>query len=183
MAHAPTAAVTAKGIRDGDRAALGALVARRGAAVLAYCDRVASPGRALEAAGEAFARFRREVVAAPEPRALDPEALLLGATRRAAAACAPRPAPVRGTLTRRRGAARGGGRGSRRAGSRRRAIARPARPLPRRGPPSPTGPPGSRPAPCRPPGPAPAPRRPPPVAATTGPAPRGRRRTSRSPPM
>src|SRR5881409_3500165 len=85
MAHAPTAAVTAKGIRDGDRAALGALVARRGAAVLAYCDRVAAPGRALEAAGEAFARFRREVVAASEPRALDPEALLLSGTRRGAA--------------------------------------------------------------------------------------------------
>ncbi|TMM03423.1 MAG: zf-HC2 domain-containing protein [Actinobacteria bacterium] len=104
MAHAPTAAVTAKGIRDGDRAALGALVARRGAAVLAYCDRVAAPGRALEAAGEAFARFRREVVAAAEPRALDPEALLLSGTRRAAAACAPRPAAPRGTLARRRAA-------------------------------------------------------------------------------
>src|SRR5437667_151702 len=74
MAHAPTAAVTAKGIRDGDRAALGALVARRGAAVLAYCDRVAAPGRALEAAGEAFARFRREVVAAAAPRTAAPNA-------------------------------------------------------------------------------------------------------------
>src|SRR5213592_4994079 len=104
MAPAPTAAVTAQGIRDGDRVALGALVARRGAAVLAYCERVAAPGRALEAAGEAFARFRREVVAAPEPRALDPEALLLRGTRRAAAARAPRPAEARGTLAARRGA-------------------------------------------------------------------------------
>ncbi|HEY3021301.1 MAG TPA: zf-HC2 domain-containing protein, partial [Solirubrobacteraceae bacterium] len=103
MAPTPTAAVTAQGIRDGDRAALGALVARRGTAVLAYCDRVAAPGRALEAAGEAFARFRREVVAAAEPRALDPEALLLGGTRRAAAACAPRPTAPRGALARRRG--------------------------------------------------------------------------------
>src|SRR5881409_3726956 len=102
MALAPTAAVTARGIRDGDRAALGALVARRGAAVLAYCDRVAAPGRALEAAGEAFAGFRREVVTAAEPRALDPEALLLCSTRRAAATCAPRAAAPRGTLSRRR---------------------------------------------------------------------------------
>src|SRR5437870_4120018 len=38
MAHAPTAAVTAKGIRDGDRAALGALVARRGAAATRFTE-------------------------------------------------------------------------------------------------------------------------------------------------
>src|SRR3954469_10676272 len=99
-----TSVVTAQGVRDGDRGALTALVERRGAAVLAYCEAVAEPGRGLEAAGEAFARFRREVRAAPEPRALDPEALLRSATRRAAAAHAPRPAPPRGLLARRLGA-------------------------------------------------------------------------------
>src|SRR3954451_23441544 len=89
MSSPQTSVVTAQGVRDGDRGALTALVERRGAAVLAYCEAVAQPGRGLEAAGEAFARFRREVRAAPEPRTLDPEALLLSATRHAAAAQAP----------------------------------------------------------------------------------------------
>ena len=103
MSSPPTAVVTAQGVRDGDRSALAALVERRGAAVLAYCEAVAEPGRGLEAAGEAFARFRREVRAAAEPRALDPEALLLSATRRAAAARAPEPEAPRGLLARRLG--------------------------------------------------------------------------------
>src|SRR3954454_1357902 len=81
-----TAPVTAARVRDGEPAALGALVARRGAAVLAYCDAVAAAGAAVDAAAEAFARFRGEVVAAPEPRALDPEAVLLRETRQVAAA-------------------------------------------------------------------------------------------------
>src|SRR5258705_8400092 len=100
----PTAAVTAQGVRDGERGALAALVERRGGAVLAYCEAVAEPGRGLEAAGEAFARFRREVRAAAEPRALDPEALLLRSTRRAAAAQAPSAPPPGGVLARRLGA-------------------------------------------------------------------------------
>src|SRR4051795_2604478 len=99
-----TAVVTAQGVRDGDRMALTALVERRGAAVLAYCEAVAEPGRGLEAAGEALARFRREVRAAAEPRALDPEVLLLRATRRAAAARAPKPEEPRGLVARRLGA-------------------------------------------------------------------------------
>src|SRR3954447_11773259 len=104
MSSTSTSVVTAQGVRDGDRAALATLVERRGAAVLAYCEAVAEPERGLEAAGEAFARFRREVRAAPEPRTLDPEALLLSSTRRAAAAKAPKPAPPRGLLARRLGA-------------------------------------------------------------------------------
>src|SRR5436190_1135886 len=104
MSSPPTAVVTAQGVRDGDRMALTALVERRGAAVLAYCEAVAEPGRGLEAAGEALARFRREVRAAAEPRALDPEVLLLRATRRAAAARAPKPEEPRGLVARRLGA-------------------------------------------------------------------------------
>src|SRR5256885_5913433 len=98
------AAVTARGVREGDRAALAALVDRRGAAVLAYCDHLSAPGRALEAAGEAFADFRRHVRDAEDPRSLDPEKLLLNATRRAAAARAPRPEAPTGLLARRRAA-------------------------------------------------------------------------------
>src|SRR2546423_15579462 len=95
------AAVTARGVRDGDRAALATLVERRGAAVLAFCDHLAAPGRALEAAGEAFAEFRRDVRAAEDPRTLDPELLLLNATRRAAATRAPRPEAPSGLFARR----------------------------------------------------------------------------------
>jgi len=98
------AAVTARGVREGDRAALAALVDRRGAAVLAYCDHLSAPGRALEAAGEAFADFRRQVRDAEDPRSLDPEKLLLNATRRAAAARAPRPEAPAGLFARRRAA-------------------------------------------------------------------------------
>src|SRR4051812_16559742 len=104
MSSPPTAVVTAQGVRDGDRMALTALVERRGAAVLAYCEAVAEPGRGLEAAGEALARFRREVRAAAEPRALDPEVLLLRSTRRTAAARAPKPEEPRGLVARRLGA-------------------------------------------------------------------------------
>src|SRR3954468_14223457 len=103
MSSTSTSVVTAQGVRDGDRGALTALVERRGAAVLAYCEAVAQPGRGLEAAGEAFARFRREVRAAPEPRTLDPEALLLTSARRAAATQAPKAAPPGGLLARRLG--------------------------------------------------------------------------------
>jgi anti-sigma factor RsiW len=95
--------VTAARVRDGEPAALGALVDRRGSAVLAYCEEVAEPEKTRAAAAEAFARFRREVVAADEPRALDPEAVLLRGTRQAAAKAAARTVPARGMLARRLG--------------------------------------------------------------------------------
>jgi hypothetical protein len=103
VALASTAPVTAQRVRNGEPAALSALVDRRGGAVLAYCEEVAAPGDGAAAAGEAFARFRREVVAAEEPRLLDPEAVLLRGTRQAAAAAATRTVPPRGLLARRLG--------------------------------------------------------------------------------
>src|SRR3954468_455897 len=89
MVPAATTAVTPQGVRDGDPLVLAALTERRGAAVHAYCEAVA-PDHAEAAAAEAFARFRRDVVAARDPLALDPEAALVRATRLAAAARAPR---------------------------------------------------------------------------------------------
>jgi hypothetical protein len=88
-----TGPVTALGIRDGDPAVLRALIARRGSAVLAYCERACAPAQAAEAAADAFARFRALVVAAPRPADLDPEAALLSSTRHAAAERAPRAEP------------------------------------------------------------------------------------------
>jgi hypothetical protein len=88
-----TGPVTALGIRDGDTAVLRALIARRGSAVLAYCERACAPGQVPEAAAEAFAQFRALVVASPRPADLDPEAALLSATRHAAAHRAPRGQP------------------------------------------------------------------------------------------
>ncbi|CAA9470436.1 MAG: hypothetical protein AVDCRST_MAG53-1240 [uncultured Solirubrobacteraceae bacterium] len=85
MASSFQAAVTPAGIRDGDPAALAALVERRANAVLAYCEAVCPPGVAERAAAEAFARFRAAVATAEDPRELDPETLLRGATRHAAA--------------------------------------------------------------------------------------------------
>ena len=86
-------AVTAMGIRDGDHAVLEALVERRGHAVLAFCERACAPGMALEAAGEAFARFRATVMTVDEPAGLDPESTLLSATWHAAAERVPRSVP------------------------------------------------------------------------------------------
>src|SRR5260221_13829297 len=86
--RAQTPAVTPAGVRDGDPAALAGLCARRGPAGLAYCEELCSPELAARAAAEAFARFRAAVVAADDPAALDPEGVLLGATRRATAALA-----------------------------------------------------------------------------------------------
>src|SRR5437660_1569992 len=91
MTPASTAAVTPAGVRDGDPAALAALTERRGSAVLAYAERVAGPELAVDAAAEAFARFRAAVVAVDDPLSIDPEALLLHVTRRAAAGRAPDP--------------------------------------------------------------------------------------------
>ena len=85
-----TGRVTALGIRDGDPAVLRALIARRGSAVLAYCERACAPAQVAQAAADAFARFRALVVAAPRPAELDPEAALLSCTRHATAERAPR---------------------------------------------------------------------------------------------
>jgi hypothetical protein len=82
------AEVTPRGVRDGDPAALTALVARRGPAVLAFCAAVCEPADAARAAAEAFARFRAAVAAAPDASSLVPDELLLGATRHAAASLA-----------------------------------------------------------------------------------------------
>jgi hypothetical protein len=77
--------VTPSGVRNGDPAALAGLCERRGPAVLAYCRQVAGDAAATAAAAEAFAHFRAEVVAAEDPASINPEALLISATRHAAA--------------------------------------------------------------------------------------------------
>ncbi len=73
-------------MREGDPAALAALCAVRGPSVLAYCRQVAGEAAAGAAAADAFARFRVAVVAAGDTASLNPEALLISATRTAAAA-------------------------------------------------------------------------------------------------
>lgn len=74
--------VTPHGVRDGDPVALAALVERRGAAVLAACEHAAGGDEpAVEHAAAAFSLFRRRVIAAADPGALDPEALLLACVR------------------------------------------------------------------------------------------------------
>lgn len=92
--------VTPEGVKAGDRAALAALVERRGPAVVAFCTQVCGPRMADRAAAEAFARFRAAVRDAPDVNALDPEALLRGATRHAAASLARQPSgpPPHGKL-------------------------------------------------------------------------------------
>ncbi len=79
------AAVTPAGVRDGDPAALAGLCAARGPSVLAYCRQLVGDADAAEAAAEAFARFRATVVAAGALSDLNPEAVLVKATREAAA--------------------------------------------------------------------------------------------------
>jgi hypothetical protein len=92
--------VTPQGVRAGDPAALQALVDRRGPAVIAFCTQVCGPPAADRAAAEAFARFRAAVRDAPDLKSLDPEALLRGATRHAAASMARQPSgpPPHGKL-------------------------------------------------------------------------------------
>jgi hypothetical protein len=92
--------VTPEGVRAGDRAALAALVERRGPAVIAFCTQVCGPRAADRAAAEAFARFRAAVRDAPDLGILQPEALLRGATRHAAASMARQPSgpPPHGKL-------------------------------------------------------------------------------------
>jgi len=92
--------VTPRGVSDGDPGALSAVCARRGPAVLAYCEQVC-PGQAQGAAADAFSAFRAGVVKSSDPLTLDPDTLLLHATRRAAAARAPEPEPARRGLRRR----------------------------------------------------------------------------------
>jgi hypothetical protein len=92
--------VTPEGVRAGDAAALQALVDRRGPAVIAFCTQVCGPPAADRAAAEAFARFRAAVRDAPDLKSLEPEALLRGATRHAAASMARQPSgpPPHGKL-------------------------------------------------------------------------------------
>jgi hypothetical protein len=78
--------VTPTGVREGDPAALEALCAARGPSVVAYCRHVAGEADAGVAAADAFARFRVGVVAAGDTSTLNPEALLISATRTSAAA-------------------------------------------------------------------------------------------------
>jgi hypothetical protein len=87
-------AVTPHGVREGDAAALAALCERRGRAVLAYAREVCAPADAPGAAAEALARFRAAVWVSGHAAGVDPERLLLGATRHAAAACARQPTEV-----------------------------------------------------------------------------------------
>jgi len=82
--------VTAHGVRDGEPDALAELCLRRGAAVLAFAEHVAAPSQAGAAAAQAFARFRGTVAAVDQLDGLDADALLLSATRFAAAACSAR---------------------------------------------------------------------------------------------
>ena len=94
-ARAPAAGISPAGLRAGDPATCEALCERRGAAVIAYCEHVAAPGAAVAAAAEGFARFRATVIVTPEGADVDPDLLLLSATRHAAAERAPRPALAR----------------------------------------------------------------------------------------
>jgi hypothetical protein len=90
------AAVTPEGVRAGAPEALAALVERRGAGVLAYAREVCEPAAAQLAAAEALARFRAAVVASGDAADLDPERLLLSATRHASAAHARPPVETGG---------------------------------------------------------------------------------------
>ena len=73
-------------MREGDPASLAALCAVRGPSVVAYCRHVAGEADAGAAACDAFARFRVAVVDAGDTTSLNPEALLVSATRTSAAA-------------------------------------------------------------------------------------------------
>jgi hypothetical protein len=83
--------VTPQGIRAGDPAARRAHVDRPGPAVVAFCTQVCGPAASTTAAAEAFARFRAAVRDAIQLDGLDPETLLRGATRHAAASMARTP--------------------------------------------------------------------------------------------
>jgi hypothetical protein len=73
-------------VRDGDPDALAGLCDVRGPAVFAYCEVVAGRGeRAAAAAAAALGSFRAGVVATGDLATLNPEALLISATRHTAA--------------------------------------------------------------------------------------------------
>lgn len=88
--------VTALGLRNGDPAVLRALLDRRGAAVLAYCEWICAPSDAVAATADAFARFRTIVMNTARPGDIDPEAALLAATRRASAERTPADGEIEG---------------------------------------------------------------------------------------
>ncbi|HEV2821174.1 MAG TPA: zf-HC2 domain-containing protein, partial [Solirubrobacteraceae bacterium] len=92
--------VTPAGIRAGEPHSLAGLVELRGRAVRAYAGTVAGPDDALAAAAEALANFRAHVIQATDVRAVDPDALLLRASRESSAARAPRPVESGATLRR-----------------------------------------------------------------------------------
>lgn len=85
--------MTPVGVRDGDPDALAGLCERRGPAVLAYCEVVVGHAQAASAAAEAFGSFRAGVVATDDLANLNPEALLISATRHTAARYAGGEAP------------------------------------------------------------------------------------------
>ncbi|MEY2440811.1 MAG: hypothetical protein QOJ46_237 [bacterium] len=86
--------MTPTGVRDGDPDALAGLCDVRGPAVFAYCEVVAGRGeRAAAAAAAAFGSFRAGVVATGDLGTLNPEALLISATRHSAARYASADAP------------------------------------------------------------------------------------------
>ncbi len=87
--HRP--AVSARGVLDGEPAALARLCDIRGPSVIAYCTAVCGPERGIEAAAVAFGAFRAAAVGATRPLGLNPDALLLAKAREAAAAHAPDP--------------------------------------------------------------------------------------------
>jgi hypothetical protein len=81
-------------VRDGDPAALAGLCDRRGPAVLAYCRHVAGDAASAAAAAASFGHFRAAVFAAQDPASINPEALLVNATRHTAAQHAGMAAPI-----------------------------------------------------------------------------------------
>ena len=83
--------VSARGVLDGDPAALAGLCDLRGPWVIAYCRAVCGPALAVDAAAAAFSAFRAAAVGAVHPLALNPDALLMAKAREAAAARAPDP--------------------------------------------------------------------------------------------
>jgi hypothetical protein len=84
--------VSARGVLDGEAEALAGLCDRRGPSVVGYCATICGPERAIEAAIAAFTAFRAGAIRAVDPLSIDPDALLLGRTRAAAAQRAPKPA-------------------------------------------------------------------------------------------
>ncbi len=78
--------MTPTGVRDGDPDALAGMCELRGPAVLAYCEVVAGRGAdGAAAAADAMGSFRAGVVATGDLENLNPEAMLISATRHAAA--------------------------------------------------------------------------------------------------